>query len=205
MTPQSHLVISWVLSNLNCDKRKDRIVTTVCGVIPDIDGLGLIVVKIFGVEKYYWLELLHHKVGHNIFGVIVIGLIAYCVCERRILPAIIAIIAYLTHIFCDLMGSAASDGGIWPIYFFWPFSLHETTISWQWPLQDWKNVLITAIFIVTMIMITSNKKRSFLEMFSPRFDKHCIDVVEGISKRKTPNKSLNQASTALLRKAKQQG
>jgi hypothetical protein len=39
MTPQSHLVISGVLSNLNCGKRKDRIVTTVCGVIPDIDGL----------------------------------------------------------------------------------------------------------------------------------------------------------------------
>jgi hypothetical protein len=85
MAPQQHLVLSWVLSNLNYDKRRDRIVATLCGVIPDIDGLGVIIDKITGDGAYYYYFAWHHKSGHNLLGVIVIGLIAYFICGKKIL------------------------------------------------------------------------------------------------------------------------
>lgn len=183
MAPQQHLVLSWVLSNLNYDKRRDRIVATLCGVIPDIDGFGVIIDKITGDGAYYYYFAWHHKSGHNLFGVIVIGLIAYFVCGKRILPATIAIMTYLIHLFCDIIGSGGPDGSLWPIYLLWPFSEHETTVSWQWALNSWQNTLITAIFIIIVIIIAGQKKRSFLEVFSQRLDRYCINVIEGIIKR----------------------
>jgi len=185
MAPQQHLVLSWVLSNLNYDKRRDRIVTTICGIIPDVDGLGVIVDKILGDGSYNYYFLWHHKAGHNILGLLVIGIITYFICKRRILPVFVGIITYLTHIFFDLIGSGGPDGSIWPMSPFWPFSQYEISISWQWSLNDWKNTLITAIFIVIMIVIACKKKRSFLEVFSQRFDRYCINAVKSIIKRKS--------------------
>jgi len=179
------MVISWVLSNLNYDKRRDRIVATICGVIPDIDGLGGIIDDIKGDGSYYYYLSWHHKAGHNLFGVVFVGLIAYFICGRKILPAMVSMTAYLIHLFCDLIGSGGPDGSLWPISFLWPISESEMIVSWQWALNSWQNTLIAGIFMIIMIIIAGKKRRSFLEVFSPRMDNYCINLIEKIFKRRS--------------------
>ncbi len=187
MAPQQHLVISWVLSNLNYEKKRDRIVATLCGIFPDIDGLGLLIDKITGDQGYSYYFLWHRKFGHSLFILPAVIIIAFVVCKRKIRPAVVAAMAFIVHLLLDLAGSAGPDGSIWPIYPFWPFSDYEASVSWQWPLNDWKNIAITAVFIFIMIAIAIKRRRSLLEIFSTRLDLHCISVFERIfGKRQEP-------------------
>lgn len=183
MAPQQHLVISWVLSNLNRDIRRDRIFCTLCGVVADIDGLGIIIDAIRGDKLHTCYCTWHHLVTHNILTLLIIGTLAYFVCSRKILPVVIAIVTYLTHLLFDLVGSGCADGTTWPMWPFWPFSRYEIDLSWQWPLNDYKNVLITAIFVVIMLVIAAKNKRSLLEVVSPKLDRYCIDVIERLLRR----------------------
>ena len=182
MAPQQHLILSWVLANLNYERRRDRIITTLCGIIPDFDGLGLILDKITRNGAYDYYYAWHRTAGHNFFTGIILALAVYFICGRKFLPAIIAIITYCVHLFCDLAGSAGPDGSIWPIRLFWPFSQHETFVRWQWGLNSWQNILITAIFVMIMLTIAAKKNRSFLEIFSERIDKYCINLIKRIAK-----------------------
>jgi inner membrane protein len=183
MAPQQHLVLSWVLSNLNYDKRRDRIVATICGVIPDVDGLGIVIDKILGDGSYYYYFLWHRKGLHGAVGLLAVGIAAYLICRRKLLPTLVAALTYTTHILFDLVGSAGPDGGIWPMYPLWPFSKYEMTVSWQWSLNDWKNTVIAGVFILIMIIIAAKKNRTCLEVVSPRLDRYCIETVRRLVKR----------------------
>jgi hypothetical protein len=167
MAPQQHLVLSWVLSNLNYEKRRDRIVATICGVIPDVDGLGIIIDKILGDGSYYYYFLWH------------------LICRRKLLPTLVATLTYITHLFFDFVGSGGPDGEIWPMYPFWPFSKYEMSVSWQWSLNDWKNTVIAAVFILIMIIIAAKKNRSCIEVVSSRLDRYCIDTARHLFKRES--------------------
>ena len=184
MAPQQHLVISWVLSNLNYERKRDRIITTLCGIFPDIDGLGVIMDEISGDQSYSHYLLWHRTFGHNLLAVLVAAIITFFLCKRKVMPAIIAAITYLVHIFFDLTGSAGPDGSIWPIYPLWPFSGHRVAVTWQWALNSWQNTAITAIFIFIMFAIAAKKRRSLLEIFSTRLDRYCISVFERLLARK---------------------
>lgn len=184
MAPQQHFVISWVLSNLNFGSRKERIVTTICGVIPDVDGLGILIDKILGDGSYSYYFLLHRKFGHGILGLTVIAICVYFICKRRILPVLVAILIYTIHLFFDLIGSAGPYREIWPLYPLWPFSNRQITVGWQWGLNSWQNTAITAIFIVIVIVIAIKKRRTFLEVFSRKIDQYCISLFERIIRRK---------------------
>jgi len=53
----THFLISWNLSGI-CDKdRKTRIGLALCGILPDLDGLGILA----GREAF---SLIHHSFGH---------------------------------------------------------------------------------------------------------------------------------------------
>lgn len=180
MAPQQHLVISWVLSNLNYERKRDRIVTTICGIFPDVDGLGLVIDKITGDGSYSHYFSWHRTLGHNIFAMLAAVVVTFFICKRKILPACVAAITYLVHLFFDLTGSAGPDGSIWEIYPLWPVNDYRMAVSWQWALSDWKNTAITGVCIVIMIIIAVKKRRTFLEIFSTRFDHYCIGVFERI-------------------------
>ena len=99
MVPQQHLVISWVLSNLNYERKRDRIVTTLCGIFPDVDGLGLIIDKITGEQGYSRYFLWHRTFGHNLFTLLAAIVITFLLCKRKVRPAVVAAIIYIVHIF----------------------------------------------------------------------------------------------------------
>ena len=177
MVPQQHLIVSWVLSNLNYNNRRDRVVTTIAGVIPDVDGLGLVVDKVIGDGFGTYYFQFHHIVAHNVIGLFAIATAAYFICSRKVLPAVVAAVAYYVRLFLDLAGSGAPDD-IWPVYFFWPFSYREFSVGWQWPLNGWQNITITAAFMAIMVWIIVKYKRSVFEIFSAKFDRYWIGIAE---------------------------
>ncbi len=187
MAPQQHLVISWVLANLNYERKRDRVVAVLAGVLPDIDGLGA-VVDYINKDPYYYNYLKWHRTfGHSIFTLLFIMVVTFLICGRRIRPVIVASSVWLTHMFFDLTGSAGPDGSIWTLIPFWPLSEHEISFSWQWALNGWQNVAITAVFVIIMIIIATKKKRSLIEIFSSKFDSYAINVVEQLLRRRKAN------------------
>jgi inner membrane protein len=184
MVPQQHLVISWVLSNFNYESRRDRIVTTLCGVLPDVDGLGFVLDKINGDQSFSHYIQWHRTFGHNIFTFLSIAVITFFLCKRKLRPVLVALMIFSVHMFFDLVGSAGPEGSIWPLYPFWPVNDYEFSVPWQWALNDWKNIAITAVFIVLMLVMAVKKRRSFLEIISTRLDLYCINHLEHIFKRK---------------------
>lgn len=180
MAPQQHFVISWVLSNLGCSTRRERIVATICGVVPDIDGLGLILDKTIGRGSYTYYLSWHHKAAHNLFALIMAAVVAFFICKKKVIPAIVSCSTFLCHLVCDYIGSGGQEGAVWPIAPFWPLSSYELSPGWQWSLNDWRNTLITGIFLLAVALIVAKKHRSFLEVFSVKLDKYCIKTVEHV-------------------------
>jgi inner membrane protein len=43
MSPITHLLISWSVANISKINRRERALVTLAGVVPDIDGTGLII------------------------------------------------------------------------------------------------------------------------------------------------------------------
>ncbi|MHC4215459.1 MAG: metal-dependent hydrolase [Planctomycetota bacterium] len=184
MVPQQHFVISWVLSNLNYENRRDRIVTTICGIIPDLDGLGFIIDKAVGNGLYEYYAAFHHKACHNILALFIVAIAAFLICKRKLWPAFVSAFVYLVHLALDFVGSGYEEGYTWPIYPFWPFSDYELNLTWQWPLTNWKNTAIAAVFLLAVIYIAVKKRRTFLEVFSKRLDMYCIKLLEKLIHRK---------------------
>jgi hypothetical protein len=42
MSPVTHFLVGWVVANAGGLDRRDRTIVTMAGVIPDIDGVGVI-------------------------------------------------------------------------------------------------------------------------------------------------------------------
>jgi len=54
MSPITHLLISWNIANRCRVNKKDRLLITTTGIIPDIDGLVIIDDLILCVEKGFF-------------------------------------------------------------------------------------------------------------------------------------------------------
>ena len=166
MTPITHGLISWITANPLVEK-KDRFLVTSAGLIPDIDGIGAII-SIDYYAKY------HHVLGHNLLFGILITLISLFIAKNKFLTAGLVLLSLHLHLLCDLLGSGAG----WGVTYLWPFSsaMYEFQAPFQWELDSWQNLLVTAICIVLIIFISLKKNRTILEFFSQRLDKTVVDV-----------------------------
>jgi inner membrane protein len=177
MQTGAHLVISWVSANVGTVSRRERIACALCGVVPDIDGLGM-VVDLFAPDLHLY-ETFHHKIAHNLILSLVLFAVVYAI-SKRAWPACLGVAIYLTHLFFDCLGSGAPNGEIWPIYPFWPFSNYEYLPAWQWELSDIRNSMIAAVFVVVMLMIARRTGRSPIEIVSRRLDGFVIKTIRGL-------------------------
>jgi len=68
MTPVSHFFISWVVANTAEINKRERMLVTAAGVVPDIDGLVIIgdLLKKENGQFLPWYEEFHHVLAHNI-------------------------------------------------------------------------------------------------------------------------------------------
>lgn len=166
MTPITHGLISWV-STYPLRDRKDRILVTTAGLIPDIDGVGAII-SIDYYSKY------HHILAHNIFFGIIISIIALLISKQKKLTAFLALLSFHLHLICDLFGSGAG----WGVQYFWPINNinFEFKAPFQWELDSWQNLVVTAICIAIIIFISLKKNRTILEVINVKMDMTVVSV-----------------------------
>lgn len=158
MNPIVHAELSW-LGSQKLSERRDRLLVTLGGVIPDLDGLTLLA----GEEAYgEW----HHVLTHGIVSAVVLSAALAAFAKRRLAVFGLAFAAFHLHLLCDLLGS----GPGWPLYYLWPFSRAETYWPGQWELASWQNSLIGLAATLLVLACALPRGRTIVELFSTKAD-----------------------------------
>ena len=79
MSPITHLLVGWAVANTAPLSSRDRALVTLAGVIPDLDGLGLVaeVLTRNAETPLDWWSRYHHVLGYNIaLAAVVAGAVA---------------------------------------------------------------------------------------------------------------------------------
>ncbi len=174
MNPLVHAELSW-LGTFRLAQRRDRLLVTLAGVLPDLDGLTLL----FGEESYgRW----HHVVTHGVFAAVVVtaGLTAFA--QQRARVAALAFAMFHLHLACDLAGS----GPGWPITYLWPLSARELSWRGQWNLASWQNTLIGLVATLAVLGCAVPLGRTVVELFSPTADAKVVAAVRARLRRGPP-------------------
>lgn len=174
MNPASHFLISWLTANTVQLDRRERFLVTFSGLAPDADGLGIIgdfLTKNSDKPLQWWGEY-HHLLGHNIaFGSALAAAVFLLAKKRKTAAALLALISFHLHLFCDLIGSRGPDGYQWPLPYLWPFSdAQQWAWEGQWALNAWPNLLITAAVLAAAFHLAWRSGRSPLEFISSKMN-----------------------------------
>lgn len=168
MSPVTHLLLSWSVGSIFPFDRKDRVLVTLAGVVPDLDGAGMLL-DLFSYRAGQPLELwirFHHVLCHNIAFGLFIALFTFCLATRRLLAGIAAFLAFHLHLICDILGSRGPDEA-WSVPYLLPFSsAGEIVWAHQWALNSWQNFAITFLALVFIFFQSWHKGISPLEIVS---------------------------------------
>jgi len=180
MNPVSHLLTAWVVANTADLTARDRALVTLAGVVPDIDGLGIVaeILTEHTTSPLLWYSKYHHVLCHNIGFGLLFAVTAALFSVRRWMTAFLVLVVFHLHLLGDLVGSRGPDDYQWPISYLSPFS-NRWKLIWtgQWELNAWPNVLITALFLAGTIYIGWKKGRSPLELVSKRADAAFVSIL----------------------------
>jgi membrane-bound metal-dependent hydrolase YbcI (DUF457 family) len=172
MSPVTHFLTGWVLANSASLNRRDRAAVTLAGVIPDVDGLGIIVELLTrnAAHPLDWFSRYHHSL-HNLGFALFVALAAYAFATRRLKVAGLAFVSFHLHLLEDLLGSRGPDGYPWPIPYLMPFS-RVAELAWrgQWALNAWPNIALTIALLLTTLYLAWRRGFSPLGMLSTRVD-----------------------------------
>ena len=180
MSPVSHFLIGWVVANSATLNHRERAAVTIAGIIPDIDGLGLIaeVATRNSSRPLMWWSEYHHVLGHNIGFCLLVTAAGFALATRRWLAAALVCLSFHLHLLCDLVGARGPDGDQWPIPYLSPFSaVWQWTWSGQWALNAWPNLLITALALGVTLRLAWKRGYSPLELVSTRADKVFVETL----------------------------
>jgi hypothetical protein len=175
VSPETHLIASWLLAAKTTDNPRDCSLVALAGVAPDLDGLG-VVADLFnaalGRAPTGYFEAWHHVFLHGAFGAVLIAASCACFARDRWRAAGLAFLAVHLHLACDLLGSRGpSPGEFWPIRYLAPFSSSPAWV-WrgQWPLNAWPNHLINLALLAASLVVAARLGRSPAGVFSLRAD-----------------------------------
>ena len=90
---------------------KERVVITVAGVVPDIDGLGAIpeLITRNSAHSLPWFSLYHHQLHSLAFGLLVAA-VSFTVANHRWTTGLLALLSFHLHLLEDLLGGRGPDG-----------------------------------------------------------------------------------------------
>src|SRR5882672_1188859 len=108
MSPVSHFLIGWVAANSATLNRRERAAVAIAGVIPDLDGLGLVaeVATRNSAHPLMWWSEYHHVLGHNIGFCLLVTAVGFALATKRWLTATLVCLSFHLHLLCDLIGAA---------------------------------------------------------------------------------------------------
>lgn len=181
MNPVTHLLLGWTVANAGCRlNRRERTAITLAGVVPDLDGLGLVAEALTrgGKHELLWWSNYHHTALHNITFALAVAAVCFFTAGRRWLVGFLALISFHIHLLGDLLGARGPDNDHWPIPYLMPFSDRWQWIwDGQWELNAWPNFVVTGVLLVCMFYLAWKRGYSSLEMVSQRADQTFVNTL----------------------------
>lgn len=147
----THLLVGWNTGAAAGESGRDLALVSWAGVLPDLDGLGLLVdvaTRKLGMAEtdfYAW----HHVYGHGLPATLVIAAACGLAARRKWRTAALALLTAHLHLLGDVFGSRGSrPEDIWEISYLAPIS-NAWQVAWagQWHVMGWQNTVITAALL----------------------------------------------------------
>lgn len=195
MSPITHLLVSWSVASTARINRRERVLVTLAGVLPDIDGAGIVYDLLThrpGQPLELWATY-HHALGHNIGFGLLLMISAFALSTRRWMTTLLVLTSFHLHLVCDVLGARGPDGYQWPIPYLLPFSdAWQWVWAGQWQLNAWPNFAITIAAILLTFFMAWKKGRSPLEIISLRANRGLVDALRNrfgkpLPKEKAPD------------------
>ena len=184
MSPFAHLVGSWLVASATTNNPRDRKLVTLAGVLPDADGLGVVVdvvgSLISGKEcTFQYYQQYHHILLHGWPGALAVSILLMLFARQRWQVLLLCLLTFHLHLLCDLVGSRGPTvGDFWPICYSEPIFRHPIWFwKGQWKLDGWQNQIIFATLLATSIWLAVKRGFSFVEVVSERADKVFVQVL----------------------------
>jgi len=169
MNPATHILLSWTAAGSVAINRRERLLVTLAGVVPDIDGAGLLFDFFSGDGSrplLLWSKY-HHILCHNIGFFLILLMFTALFSTKRLLTCGLVFITFHLHLICDIAGSKGPGGDQWEIPYLLPFSdTWQLTWGHQWELNAWPNFAITVFAIILTLFIAWKKGVSPVDFFS---------------------------------------
>jgi hypothetical protein len=173
MAPGTHAFIGWWTANVVPLSRRDRSVVFLAGVLPDLDGLGLL----YSVQAYLTY---HHVLCHHLLGCVLWSTLVAILSQQPRKSTTLAFLSWHLHLACDYFGSGGADGSVWPLAYLYPF-IGEASANafrgptwywnrWQWPLDGWPNLVVTLVTFIGFLYIAVRLDRTWFEFVWLRMD-----------------------------------
>ena len=183
MAPETHLLASWIIAAKTTDNPRDCRLVTLAGILPDLDGLGVIADYInhwLGHRNtfFYYIRY-HHYLLHGALGGLVIALVLACFARRHWRVGLLALAVFHLHLLCDFVGSRGpSPEDLWPIFYYGPFDKDPMWV-WrgQWRLDGWINRLLSVALFGWALIMASKLGHSFVGVFNRRVDAIFVGVL----------------------------
>jgi hypothetical protein len=200
VSPSAHFIASWLVGAVAADNSRDRKLVTLAGVLPDLDGLGMIA-DIIGrhfsgdPDSFHYYHRYHHVLTHGWPGALVITGVLTFFARQKLRTALLCLLTFHLHLLCDLVGSRGpGPEDFWPILYSKPLFRSPVWI-WhgQWQLYGWKNNVIFIALFLLALWVSAQKGVSFMEFFGRRIDSTFVTFLQrffGIMK--TPGASREQ-------------
>ena len=177
MSPIAHFVSSWLVATVVATNARDRRLVTLAGVLPDADGLGMVVdvVKhlVTGEElSFHYYQHFHHLWLHGWPGALLVAGALAAGANQPWRVAIGCLITFHLHLLCDLLGSRGpTPADLWPICYGEPLFRHPVWFwKGQWRLDGWQNAAIFMVMFAFALGWTAKRGYSFAEIFGARAD-----------------------------------
>jgi len=171
MSPVTHFLVGWAVATSAGLDRRERICVTLAGVVPDLDGLGIVAELLTRNSDHplTWWSDYHHVLGHNLTLCMLTCVVACLLVKDRFKTGVLVGLSFHLHLLGDIVGARGPDGDQWPIPYFWPFNRTiEFTWDHQLALNAWPNMLITALLIIWALKTAWSLGISPLEMISTK-------------------------------------
>jgi hypothetical protein len=196
MSPITHFFASWSLADMSRLRARDLTLATLCGVLPDADGLGVLVDganRVLGRPDSWWYGHYHHAVLHGLPAAIAIPLALSFFAVNRVRMFVVGLVAVHLHLLCDVVGSRGPGADdIWPLPYLAPFS-DRLAIHWssQWPLNAWPNIIFTLSLLEFALFRAIVSGYSPVAVFNAGADRAFIKTIRNrwqTFKREAPNR-----------------
>lgn len=138
----THIGLSWLIANLATSSRKDMSLVVLAGVVPDLDGVGIL------WSEHAYLAT-HRAAGHSLLAAVLIVALIWRFADAPLPTAALAAVSFHVHLLLDAVGT----GGL-PIRYLWPMSDWAWTWSGRWTLASWPNVALMAATLLGVLWVS---------------------------------------------------